>query len=397
MVYEFNDIKSDKIVNDSRVLFIFGKYPVFNHLLIDSIRETCVIDDDIDLSDFSDLGDFSQSTGSEDLNFDDYLLYCNSVNINGQWFCCTDYKMLTSKQKSALDTHIKHPAKYGKLIIVITEFKSMLEIMKKGVKSSKNVNLIKLNYPRRGVLEDIVVELFKKQGTNVAPQAVQLFIMRMGIAYDKYSEQIARLSNGSKELSFEAMQQGLRGCTMYALSDFMLALLKPTNSDKVVKSRKAYKILNTLIPELGAQTVLRRLYYEVQRMVEYRVYINNGAIPVLVPYNIDKVRNRIPESSKLNKASDYAFKREALIASRTSLKDWIYIYLIILNGLRSNSEIGAYRALMACVHRNAVSNDRILNDLGLKDVINEALVELNMMGVSGIERKTETELIGSSH
>lgn len=395
MIYQFDDIMNEKLITDSRILFISGKYAVFNHIMADKMRDSCTVGEYVDLSGYTDFGDFSADT-NESLSFDDYLTYCNAVNINGEWFCSVDYKTLTKKQKDALERHIKTPATHGRLVVILTDYKDTIDITKKFVKTSPVSNLIKLSYPRRKVLESIVTELFKKQGVEVTSQAVQLFIMRMGIAYDKYSEYISKLCGGRTTLDYDGMQAGMRGCTMYALGDLIVALLKPTKSDKVIKSRKAYKVLNTLVPELGAQTVLRNLHYEVKRMLEYRLYINKGAIPILVPYSIDRVKARIPETAKIYRVSEFTFKREAKIASKTTLIDWVYLHLIILVGLRKKTEIGAYRALLACIHRNAVTNDRLLNDLELKNVLGEALFQLNKMGVSTNDEYECKELDSSS-
>lgn len=379
MVYQFDDIYNENIITTSSVLFITGKYPTFNRLVADRIRDYCKGEQqDIDISSFGDFFTETRTDDIERLSLEDFMLYCNTVRVTGLWYCSVDYGTLTKKEKDAVKAYIKAPGQYGKLVVYAREYKDILEVSKiPSTKTSKQINLIKLSYPRRGVLIKVVTELFAEKGVEVTETAANLFILRLGISYDKYSEHIARISNGIKHIDYDAMQAEMKGVTSYVLDDLIKALLKPAKTDKVTKNKKAYKILNTLIDEMGAQKVLRLLSYQIDNMLELRHYINTGVIPVLVPYSVEKAKKHMNEKSRLRKMTDITFKRNAQTASMTSTKDWLYMKLIIKRAMQYRTEESAMKGLLALVNRTVFPNERLVNDLGVKNILTEGLYDLN--------------------
>lgn len=386
MIYGFNSIYDDRVIKDSAILFITGKTPMFNRIMSDRVKSFCAGNEQkVDLEMFSDLA-VGNEREVERLTFQQYLLYCNSVRVNGLWYCSVDYASLTKKEVEQLKTHIKSPAKYGKLVVYVMDFRKKLELKKIGaIQNSSIVNMIELDFPKRETLIEVLGNEFSSKGVKVTQDALNLFIMRLGTYYDKYAETISSLCNGRTSINFIEMQDGLKGVTSYVLWDLVRTLTKPSHSDgmRQIKRRRAYKILNTLVTELGARRVLIQLKKQVVCMVELRYYINNGVIPILVPYSFERVKQKIPKSSPLYSMTDLNFKRSAKIASETSLKDWIYIKMIIDRALSDRTELGALKGLTAVVNRMAYPNERIINDLGIKNVLNEGLFELNTLPYKG--------------
>lgn len=241
--------------------------------------------------------------------------------------------------------------------------------------------MIQLDFPRRQALNRLVKEEFQKRGVEIDRPSTELFVLRLGTYYDKYSETIDRVCNGRKQISYTEMQAELRGVTSYVLWDLTKSIVKAYHSDsmKSMKSRKAVKVLKTIIPELGEQKVLQQFKRKIDDLVELRYYINVGAIPIMVSYDLKKVRERLPKESRLQKLSDQTFRINVKLASETSLKDWLYIKMIVDNASSKRSDMEAIRGLAAAINRSAYPNERILNDIGIKNVLTEGLVELNAL------------------
>jgi len=387
MRYGFNDIYNNSMYETGYVIYIAGPYPIFNNIVIDTVRERCKGSlEEIDkqaLEEF--VSEFATSKYEDNyrglLSFDEFINVVKTPPVNGKWFCHVDYSYMTKKQKEALSRYYKKPLENGVLVVSIHEWKNYREIVKsKVISQHKNTHVIQLSFPNRSMLKTLVSNQFKERGVKVAEQAVELFIMRMSNAYDQYQDVIDNICNSmgnTGELSYSDMAIKMRGIENYVLDDFIAELTKPMNSKKVVKKRRIYKMLNALVSDSSAREVVNKLRYKIDDLIEMRIHINNGNIPVLVRYSVEKVKGRIGEDSRVYKLSDYAFKRYAYLASLTSLKDWYYMKLILSNVQQSWNEAQNMKALLALIHRHVISTDRLMNDIGVKNTLDENLVALN--------------------
>ena len=324
MIYRFDELYNDDLIKRSAVLFITGSTALFNRIMADRVKKSCQGEQlDLDLSAFSDWLRPGDNETSEALSFEQYLLYCNTTRVTGMWYSSVDYALLSKREKEQLKAHLKRPATNGKLVVYVMNFRDKFELLKDNtIRHGGSVNLIQLDFPRRQALNRLVKEEFQKRGVEIDRPSTELFVLRLGTYYDKYSETIDRVCNGRKQISYTEMQAELRGVTSYVLWDLTKSIVKAYHSDsmKSMKSRKAVKVLKTIIPELGEQKVLQQFKRKIEDLVELRYYINVGAIPIMVSYDLKKVRERLPKESRLQKLSDQTFRINVKLASETSLK-----------------------------------------------------------------------------
>ena len=387
MKYRFQDIDNNQIYDTGRVILIAGQYPIFNNIVIDRVKEKCKGDiEDLDqeaidkfVSEFT--GGGYEVSGNTSLDFNEFMDVAKVPPVNGKWFCNVDYGFLTKKQRDTLTRYYKKPSENGVLVITMTDWKDYkLFLNNRAVTGNNFTHIIQLSFPNRATLKPLVSSFFKKRGINVSEQASELFIMRMSNAYNSYGETIDKICMNipsGATIAYSDMVESLKGIENYVLDDLITQLLVPIKSKKVVTNRKIYKMLNAIISDMGAKAIVNKIKYKLDDLIEMRIQINNGNIPVMVRYNIEKVKGRLHEENRLQKLSDYAFKRYAYIASQTSLKDWYFMKLILSNVKVSWSEEENFKVLMALVHRGTMSNDRLMNDIGVKNTLEENLVRLN--------------------
>ena len=84
------------------------------------------------------------------------------------------------------------------------------------------------------------------------------------------------------------------------------------------------------------------------------------------------------ENSKVYKMNDFYFRKVAELASRTSLRDLVFMKMLLNSIENSWDEKECAKALMALVHRAAFSNNRLANDLRITNILEEELVKINM-------------------
>lgn len=395
MIYTFKDIEDTKVETNSGVLFICGSHSIFNYLIMDRCRELTKGNLIFDTSLFDEFNLSSDADNIENLSFDDYMIYVKGRKLVGKWYCSVDYSLLSKKQQEFLGTYIKKPNQNGLLVVLVSEWKDI-----KGFKGSKVLqrsevsNLIDLSWPNRKVLESVLKGMFKSKGVIVEDNAIQLFIMRMGNQYGDYAEQIDLICVGNKgnTITYQMMLSYLDGITNYAIDDFVMAIIKPIQKDKVVLTRKAYKILNTLIEDVGVQSLVRILRRRVDMYIEYRLNINNGNIPILVPYSVAAIQEKLDNKSAIKKVSDITFKRNAKIASLTTIKDWYYIKMLLGSAGKYQTEEQNLRALMAVIHRAVYEQQKLMNLIGIKDVLSEGLYDIDTRVLEADIQKNNEEV-----
>lgn len=394
MVYKFKDIESD-IYKDTSVLFLCSQYNIFNRIVSDKVKE--ITRGEIKVVDSSLLEEFGVSDGqdvsSNILDFDEYMEAVRVPPVSGRWYCNVDYKLLSKKQRDRLDIYYKNASINGVLVVVLTDYRDYKRYLKDKLISSKSdVNIMQLNYPNKQVLKGIVKGLYKERGLLVDDKGIELFIMRLSSSYDDYIEVIDKVEVGIKgggnnkdrliNVTYDMMLEQLKGIENYVIDDFIKQLTVPMEGEKIRVTRRIYKMEGALLREYGAKGLIKKLKYKIDDIIEMRLVINRGIVPIRVKYSVLEARDRLDDGNRLNKLTDLSFRRVADVASRTSLQDWLYIKLLLnIVGNRS-SEIECERVIHTVVNRSVYSKERLLNDLGVGDIIKEGLYEVNRYGYS---------------
>lgn len=393
MIFRFGDINNNDMIDTASVLFVVGQHSIFNNIVIDKVKKACR--GDIDTEDFtSDLydeffiNDRSSSYGY--LDFNEYLDVVKMTSMSGKWLCIVDYKMLTKKQRERLTRYMKTPNNNGKLLVYSQEYVDYKELLRNKVLSAHpNSHLIQLQFPNRSVLKLLVQGMFLDRGVRVPEKAIELFIMRMGNNYEQYDATIDSIcqERENTNLSYKEFSEAMRGIENYVLDDFIEQLLKPIKSTKISTNRKVYRMLDSIIQDIGVRATVNKVKYKLDELIEIRILINKGIIPINIKYSVKESKERVGEKSKAYKMNDYHFRKVAELASRTSLRDLVFMKMILSNIKSSWDEKEYYKALLALVHRAAFSNNRLINDLGIVNIIDEELMRINMAFITN--NKTE--------
>lgn len=404
MKYRFKDIENIARTPEMRVLAICGSHNIFVDLIVNDIKEEVAktgtgISFSIEEDDEFSTVDEKEAT----LDFETFMKVCSNLSPTGKWLCKVNWDFLNKKNKERIKAYLKKPSEYAMLIIVAQEWKNIKELRSiRTFDSSKYSNLIDIQYPRRAELENIVANLFLDKQVRLGEDSLKLFILKLGTAYDEYKPNIdficdklgieQRLKDSSIDeetkaakiinIDFKEFKESMMGIDYFVIEDFMLQLLNPIHNKKVVRQRKVYKMLATLRGDYSAKEICNKLRYKIEELMYYRAYINNGCIPVRTRYNCEKIKERLPEDSKLRKATSITFKKNAYIASLTSIEDWYFMYSILSRNKPSDSDEKYLATILALMSRTAVSNDRLMNDLRVKDTLTEGLSGVNGLYMS---------------
>jgi hypothetical protein len=129
------------------------------------------------------------------------------------------------------------------------------------------------------------------------------------------------------------MMKGLMSDIQHYNIDMLISeVLKGTTSKKPTGKAKVMKLLKYLEDEYGSQTLVNKIDNELDELIQYRIWINNGDIPVGIKYSVEEVKNRIDKDINVVR-----FKMKASMASRISLEDMVNIKMIIRK-MRNNPE-----------------------------------------------------------
>lgn len=388
MKFRFKDIDNPKLYDGSQVVFVTGQYPIFINIVVDMLKDTCRIaqsEEDVGLLDEFGVSD-TDPIASNSVDFETFLEVSKMPNINGRWVCSTDLNSLTKRQRESLQKYIKSPSRHGLLIITSTEFKEYAPYLKdRTVNGSQYVHLIQLSFPSRQKLLTIVHELFHQRGVEVDQRAAELFIMRMSASYNEYIDIMERnvvqmvrgQGTGSIFVDYPTMVECLKGVENFVLEDFLLQLTVPLKKDKIVKNRRLYKMVSAMINEYGAKQLVYKLRRKVDDIIEMRMAINSGYVPIGVKYSVEESQRRLGEEHPLNKLSEYAFRKLATLASQSSLKDWVSIKTILLSVNERATEAQCEKVIHTIVNRSIYSDSRLLNNVEMQNIIESELFEVN--------------------
>jgi hypothetical protein len=382
MIYNFNDIDNKELYTKSRVAFITGQYPVFNDLVVDKFKD--YNKSKVEVTDTSMLDEFGYDTSDiEQLNkigYDEFFKVIDTRPLYGKWFCNVQYSELSKKQISLLEEYYKKPSDNGVLLVNCLEFKEYMKFTRdKRIKTSEHTSLIKLNFPDDDTLRSIIKQMLGDVG--IEPKAISLFMIRLGKDYNNYSSLLGRfrIKYEGGCITYKDMLLELKDIENYTLDYFMIKLSQPLDIDKISKRKKIYSIQRALVNELGYTELLKKISYKVKDLIEMRILINTGQVPVGIKFNADKVKNKLPEKHPLKKLSNNGFRATAWMASRYCIRDLILIKDMIssLGNLYKANQFECAKVLNSIVNRTTFDKDRLLNDIKIQNQIEESLYVVN--------------------
>lgn len=400
MKYSFKDINKDEMYNMSRVICIFGQYAYFNKKVSDRVKKICrdsitrVSINDIGLANEFGVEESDSDTVSTSLDFDSFMKTVDSPSINGLWYCVTAYNVLSKAQKERFLKYIKDPSPNGRLVIISEDWIEYRELLRNRILSTSFLSsYIELSFPDKKMLKEILINDFEEKGVILDSKAADLFLIKLSRAYDKYEETIDTVINkftAGNDNSQELVQMGIndmkdcaKGIQYYVIEDFVYALLKPMSSSKT-NSKKVLKIMSALVDDMGAYKVLHKVKKVVDESIEFRELINKGIIPIKIKFFYKDVMKSIEklygEKNKYSRMSEYAFRTKAHLASETSIRDWVYMKIIIDKALSThtvNDDERYKAALYEICTRSVLSESRLNNILGIDNVLNIDLDDLD--------------------
>lgn len=391
MVYPFSYIVNEALYESSSVLFITGSHNIFNNYCVDRLKKINVSDEEVPtsndlLDDFglSDTTEGGSSGSSTNISFEEFKRLVPIPNINGKWFCNVSYDGLSDKLKKDVLAYANNPSPNGVLAVIVTDWRNIRQLLKiPKVQKSKDVNLVKLNYPSPFTLRDIIKGEFAKRSIEITGEAAELFQKRMSCQYDKYTDIINQITVGmeGQTLNFDDMFQLMKGIEFFDLGDFVEALLYPLQGEGISTKRKIYKILKSLLDDLPASEITQRLLREIKKYLVFRIAINTGRIPAKVRFSVKEMQERLKDAGPEFKMSDMQFRRTAEIAQMTTLRDWLYMYLMLsklsTRGKPDEVELRHTKALYSLIHRQILPDTRLDNDIRISNILEEQQTILN--------------------
>lgn len=404
MIYRFNDIYNQEMYKTANVLLILGSYDIFNNIVIDECRKICIPNEDIEIDRTflnmiaNDLPTGSNTSSITDtsmnvLEFKEFMELNRTYPLEGRWFCNVRYKELKAKDKDNLKDYLKYNNETGLLIVNIRDFQDYKDFLRnRTLQASKVAHIIQLTFPSKNMLTEILNSEFRKHNVMVNDMAIKLFILRLSNDYNSYYNVISDICEKYKGMSvgYDDMLECLKGIDNYVIDDFLAEITKGVRNNKLRNNRKIYRMYKSLLESMTAREVVSKLSYKVDMMLELRIAINNGTLPILVRYGAKEVQDKLPEDSKVRSLSTYSFKKYAKIASFTSLKDWYYIKMMLKGNSYMSTRFSEDRSgnygdveqeykhiLLSIIHRTTFSPNRLMNDMGILNVVDEELYELN--------------------
>lgn len=374
-VYRFKDLYNDSMYETAQVMVVTGPYSIFSNIVCDRLRDMCrgtITLDDGGEAIFDEFGLDHESSGdkSNAIPLDMFFDVARTPPLSGKWYCRVDWKELTKKQRTKLESYIKKPSEYGCLVVTASEFadyKSMLR--SRALTGSAVAHIIQLSFPDRKTLSLVIKNVLKGYGARATDKAIETFIFRMSNAYDEYQERLESIAHdyGYHVITHVDMGDALKGVENYVLDDFVRRLTVPVTSTKLVSGRKIVGMLRVMLDEYGAVDLVKKLRYKITDCIQMRLLINEGIVPVRVKYSVEEAKRKLEEDNKLKGLSDYSFRKLAWLASQTSLRDWLFMRLILSTPREAYGDAEYERALYALINRGAFSENRLYNIIGVED------------------------------
>ena len=376
MVLNFSELYKDGIL-ESKVLYVCGAYSLFNNIAIGKMKshveQMCrdrlkhvMLEDEEEL----DLREFGIM-----LDYEEFIRNVKVKPFVGKWVCIVDYKMLSTKQRNSLKEYIKRPSNNGIVVVESTDYFDFKDILRdRIIKQSKEVNAIKLSFPSQAIIRRMVKEHLSDK--KISQKAMDLFIMRMSNNYDEFETMINLIKDSDNDvIDLELMKEILKDIENYAVDDFLLALLNPPRGRRSSR-KKLFAMMDVLIEDIGAVKLIKSLQRSIDNLLMFRQYINEGYIPGRLRYSLTEFKAKFPKDHPISKMSDFAIRKNIKIALNSSLRDLVFIKLL-LRSRTGYSREQCERVLMTVMHRAILSADRLCVDIGIVDDIDSNLYKLN--------------------
>lgn len=392
MKYTFNDLLTSEIYEQSLVLFVLGKYQLFNNMVCDEMKAMCLEEEqetnlETELSKEFSIED--KESLSTSVDFNTFLEVVGVQNVNGKWFCRVALESLTSKQIDKLKEYAKNPSSNGILVVSSDDWMVYKDILRyKVLDYSKVSNVFQLAFPGREVLKEIVRQMFNDKGVEIEQSAIDYFILKMSRAYDEYEttiETIVDMHKESNDSILRAIQikKYMKGIEYYILDDFINELIKPLNNPSK-PNKKTLRVMTMLEYELGAKDLLYKTLNIIKESIQYRIDINKGLIPIGIKFFYkDILRGLGGEEGPYGKVKEYTFRKKAYLASRTTLQDWTYMYLILNRAIENpkitdkEMEFKCKRALYEICTRATLTKSRLDNIIGIENILDKEIEDID--------------------
>lgn len=333
MILKFKDILSDELVR-ANVVMVFGDKPVFNNIVIDRCKKRCENlyskeDSDI-ISEFS-VG-YRNKPSLNKIEYNEFMSVCYMPSVAGMWYCKVRLRDMTDKEIEWLRRYIKNVSTNAVLVIEETDYKIYSRWLRNRlIEYSKSVHIIQLSFPSNKELITIVGNMFRDRKVMLSDEAIKLFIRKMGGRYDLYIETINELTPRADEDGCVVQKwesETLKGLMVniqhYSVDMLMTGIIKGTCSNRVNSSIKIVKLLKYLEDEYGLNTLINKLNNEIEILIKFRLWMNEGRIPVGIKFPIDEVKNRLDKN--MNK---HVFKNRVSMASRLSIEELLFMKSVI--------------------------------------------------------------------
>lgn len=314
-------------------------------------------------------------------------------NIAGRWWCVASYDNMTKKDRTNLFNYLKNPNKHVLLVVTVSDYRNIMELKKNRIFSSSNsCHIVNISFPSSRWLRQIARSLFSEQNVVLTDTQLDTFTIKMNGSYEEYRDTVDKIVLNIKaltnsefevptEVSPEHFKEATKDIEHFEVNDLLRYMLTPIKGNKPLNGRRAvHKALAQLLEKMTAKEICGKLRYRAKEMLAYRAAINSGIIPVKIPYNATKVQEKLPENEmyeKIKKAPAFTFKRNAYLSSQTSIEDWFFIYVMLENVSHKAIEQQYLRTLLSVINRTSISNDRLMNNLNIKNTLDEGLVALN--------------------
>ncbi|MBR1455426.1 MAG: hypothetical protein IJ593_12415 [Lachnospiraceae bacterium] len=408
MIYNFDDITNDEIYKNCRVMVVTGKYNLFNNIVVDKLKESSYnkglipLDNEL-IAEFGlDTSDTYKISNSVDLV--SFTQLCRTPSISGKWFCSVDIGSIPKKYSDWVKAYIKDPSEDAILVLTSVKYGDYKNYLNNPIlKSSKQCNLIQLSFPRFATLKQVVTNLFLERNARLEPNALELFVIRMSNAYDDYDVIINKvcdenlpegyLNKTAIELpviTYEQMFDSLRGIENFVIDDFIEQLTNPLISENPRAGSMVFKMMGYLVKENGARKLASILRNKIDELIDFRVAINSGYIPILVNYDVDECKKLIGEDENISKKSEYQFRKLAKIASRTTLQDWVYMKMILANSNIMDDK-SFERVIYSLTARTRLTESRLNNDIGINNIMYSDIDYLNGLAYNDFDETKYVE------
>lgn len=388
MVCGFGSI-FDETTYESDVILINGRYNFFNNMVCDKVKDKyCIIESSGESSFMSEFTDGFESSGSNVIGSDtiEEFIELNKIpSVTGKRVCTVSYEELNKKQATWFDTYIKRPSKYGILVVIFNDFKNSRKYQRsKFVVQSDNVRFINLSFPNRNALKRVIKETLSEY--TIDDKALDLFVWRLSDNYEMYNEAFDKVRTFTgQRVTYDDMKELLVGIDNYNIDDFIRMLLSPPRNKKG-RPKNIYKALNCLINDLGPRKLCNKVLSAFERVLEMRLLLNDGKLSAngiwLKDYHINKLKEELPDDSKLKNMSNFAIKKYYNLAKQTSMRDiMISVMMLENNRIDQYSSEQYERILYSVVNRCTFNSDRVMNDCGIKNTLDESLQRLNSISI----------------